>query len=401
PDPNGFGIGFQNRATAEGVRTGITVTGCSVYQNLRYGIAIRGCRDATVKNCLVADNSYGFAISQSRNVLVEENEIAWNLNDGLLVTWDTEDVVVKKNAIHHHSRFAHPDNFQTYRGVKNVLLDSNVLVASGQGAHTQQTVDLTARNNIFAGTSANVFFTSGPDTKNTGTEKEGGGYVLENNTFALFANGAVIIKGPGHKMTGNIFAVQGGKYAYGSDEPSSGVTSKNNRFWISDSSHGILASFKEGRSIRFTNLEDLQTQTGLEEGSDLVDPAFPNAPVRVAGLDGKKISLCTESRLFYEGTDAFKTGDHVEFDFDGVDRVVRDADGESIVIDPPLASAPVTTVLLANWGTKPVGKIDLRTKDKRGSTVNFEAYMRGDFNDDGQRDVPAWPAGITSPRKTL
>ncbi|MFZ4683293.1 MAG: right-handed parallel beta-helix repeat-containing protein, partial [Terrimicrobiaceae bacterium] len=277
PDSNGFGVGFRNRHAAEGVRTGITLAGCAVYQNQRFGIAINRCRDATIKNCLVTDNSYGVAISHSRNVLVEENEIAWNLNDGLVVTWDTEDVVVKKNAIHHHSRFAHPDNFQTYRGVKNVLLDSNVLVASGQGVHTSTTVDLIARNNIFAGASANVFFTSGPDTKSTGTEKEGGGYVLENNTFALFANGAVIIKGPGHKMTGNIFAVQGGKYAYGSDEPSSGVTSKNNRFWISDSSHGILASFKEGRRIGFTNLEDLQKQTGLEEGSDLVDPAFPNA----------------------------------------------------------------------------------------------------------------------------
>ncbi len=399
PAPSGFGIGTQSTSVTEGTRTGLTVEGCAVYQNQRFGVALTRCRDVTVKNCLIVDNSYGITFSYARDVLVENNEIAWNLNDGLIIAWDTEDAIVRGNAIHHHSRFAHPDNFQTYRGVKNVLLDSNLLVASGQGAHTQQTVDLTARNNIFAGTSANVFFTSGPDTKNTGTEKEGGGYVLENNTFSLFANGAVIIKGAGHKMSGNIFDVRGGTYAYGSDVPSTDVQSKNNRFWITNSSHGLIASFKNGRTERFTDLKELQEKTGLEQGSEVGDPQFPAVPVRVVSLDGKRMSECTESKLVYDGEGAFRVGDHVEFDFDGVDRIVREADVTSIVLDPPLATAPVTTVLLANWGTQPVGKIDLSSKDKRGSTVNFEAYLRGDFNTDGKRDIPDWPAGLVSPRK--
>lgn len=399
PSASGFGIGFQNTGATTGARNGVTIESCTVYQNQRFGVVLNGCNDTTLKNSLITDNSYGVTISKSRNVLVQNNEIAWNLNDGLIIAWDTEDAIVKGNVIHHHSRFAHPDNFQTYRGVKNVLLDSNVLVASGQGAHTQQTVDLTARNNIFAGASANVFFTSGPDNKNTGTEKEGGGYVLENNTFTLFANGAVLIKGPGHKMSGNVFDVRGGTYAYGADVPSAAVESKNNRFAMAHSSHNLLASFKDAKSERFSDLKDLQEKTGLEEGSVFGDPQFPSAPVLVASLDGKRISECTESRLVYDGENAFKPGDHVEFDFDGVDRVVRDADATSIVIDPPLPGAPLTTVLLSNWGSKPVGKINLATNDRRGSTVNFEAYMRGDFDNDGKRNVPAWPEGIASPRK--
>lgn len=398
---SGFGIGFQNTAAKNGGRGGITIEGCAVYQNQRFGMSINGTTDAVVKNCLVVDNSYGITCSHSRNVLIENNEIAWNLNDGLIIAWDIEDAVVRGNSIHHHSRFAHPDNFQTYRGVKNVLLDSNVLVASGQGAHTQQTVDLTARNNIFAGSSANLFFTSGPDRKNTGTEKEGGGYVLENNTFSLFANGAVVINGSGHKMANNIFDVRGGKYAYGGDQPPTSVESKNNRFWITNSSHGTIGGFKDGKMLSYKNLSELQEKTGLEEGSEVGDPEFPNVPVRVVSLDGKRISECTESFLVYEGSDAFKAGDHIEFDFDGVDRVVTDTDGSSITIRPPLASAPVTTVLISNWESKPVGKIDLSTRDtKRGSTVNFEAYLRGDFNNDGKRDVPPWPDGIANPRKT-
>lgn len=404
-DPNGLGIGFENSPPAEGLREGIIIESCAVYQNQRFGIKINGCKDITLRRCLVVDNSYGASISKSRNILVEENEIAWNLNDGLVIAWDIEDAIVRKNAIHHHSRFGHPDNFQTYRGVKNLLLDSNVLVASGQGAHNQQAVDVTARNNIFAGASANVFFLSQsePDSKNTGTEKEGGGFTLANNTFSLYANGAVVILGTGHKLEGNVFDIRGGKYAYGGKTPSTAIASKNNRFWISNSPDGMIASLFDGKNLRYSDLGDLQEKTGLEEGSVMGDPEFASVPERLVSLDGGKIHLCTESQLFYAGADAFKTGDHVEFDFDGVDRVVKEADASSVVIDPPLASAPVTTVLMANWGNRPVGKIDLRnrTKDGRGSDVDFEAYMSGDFNGDGKRDVPPWPEGINNPRKKM
>ncbi|CAN5758336.1 hypothetical protein BH09VER1_BH09VER1_12910 [soil metagenome] len=398
---SGSGIGIPSAHLADGQREGLTIESCSIYQNQRFGVRIEGCRDVTLRRCLVADNSYGVTISHSRHVLVEENEIAWDLNDGLVIAWDTEDAIVHRNAIHHHSRFSHPDNFQTYRGVKNVLLDSNVLVASGQSAHTQQTVDLTARNNLFMAPSANSFFTAGPDTKNTGTQKEGGGYTLENNTFSLFPNGAIVLIGTGHKFEGNIFDIRGGKYGYGGDVTPDSIVSKNNRFAISHSEHANLAGFK-GKGLRFNDLEKLQKDTGLEEGSVFGDPQFASIPDRVADIDGKKIAQCTESRLFldYDSTEPFKAGDHIEFDFDGIDRVVKDADGESIVFAPPLASAPLTTVTVTNWGAKPVGKIDLRTKDKHGANLNFEAYLRGDFNDDGQRDAAPWPDGLSSPRQS-
>lgn len=398
---SGSGLGIPSAPLAEGQREGLTIESCSIYQNQRFGVHLEGCRDLTLRRCLVADNSYGVALSKSRNVLVEENEIAWNLNDGLVIAWDIEDAIVRRNAIHHHSRFSHPDNFQTYRGVKNVLLDSNVLVASGQSAHTQQTVDLTARNNLIMAPSANSFFTAGPDTKNTGTQKEGGGYTLENNTFSLFPNGAVVLIGTGHKFEGNIFDIRGGKYAYGGDVAPDSITSKNNRFAISHAEHANLAGFK-GKGQRFNDLEKLQKETGLEEGSVFGDAQFASVPDRVVDIDGKKIALCTESRLFldYDSTEPFKTGDHIEFDFDGIDRVVKGADGESVTIAPPLAAAPLTTVTVTNWGAKPVGKIDLRTKDKHGANLNFEAYLRGDFNDDGQRDAAPWPEGLTSPRQS-
>jgi len=394
--PSGFGIGLQNAGVAD--HEDFLIEGCSVYQNQRFGVSISGARKVTMKNCLVVDNSNGVVVSRSRDILIENNEIAWNHNDGLIFAWDLEDAVVRGNIIHHHSRFAHPDNFQTYRGVKNVLLDSNLIVASCQGAHTQQTVDLVARNNIFAGTSANMFHTSGPDKKNTRTEKPGGGYVLENNTFTLFANGAVIVHGAGHKMSGNLFDLRGGKYAYSANVTPQELQSTNNHFSPGNNPPGLLATFSNGQRTEFRDLAQMQTATGLEAGSSSGDPEFASAPSRIVSLDGDRIAECTTEKLVYEGRDAFSTGDHVEFDFDGVDRVVREAGASHIVIAPPLAAPPVTTVLVANWDSHPVGKIDLPPRGGRGSTVPFEAYFRGDFNNDGVRDVPPWPEGITPPR---
>jgi hypothetical protein len=404
-DPNGYGIGFENTPPAEGTRQGILLESCSIYQNQRFGIRIMNGKDVTVRHCLVVDNSYGATASKSRNVIFEENQIAWNLNDGLVIAWDMEDVIIRKNAIHHHSRFGHPDNFQTYRGVKNLLFESNVLVASGQGAHNQQVVDFTARNNILAGASANVFFLSQPepDSKKTGTEKEGGGFTMENNTFALFANGALVVVGGGHTLQNNVFEIRGGKYAYGGKIAPEVLTSKNNRFWMVNSTGATLANFNDGKNVRYSDLGSLQSKTSLEEGSVEGDPGFPSVPLQVVSLDGKKIHLCTESELHYDGADVFKVGDHLEFDFDGVDRTVKKADTSSVVIDPPLNTAPVSTVLLSHWGNKPVGPIDLKntTHDKRGSDISFEAYMQGDFNNDGKRDVPPWLEKIPSPRRAF
>ncbi len=401
-DPNGFGIGGIETKASPDAGKGVVVESCAIYQNQRFGLNLKGLRDGVIRRCLIADNSYGATISNARNVLIEENQIAWNLNDGLVVAWDAEDIIVRKNAIHHHSRFAHPDNIQTYRGVKNYLLDSNVLMAAGQNAHTQQTVDFTARNNIIGGAVANSFFTSQsePDSKNTGTEKEGGGYVIENNTFTLFANGAIPVNGAGHKFTGNIFDIRGGKYAYGGKISPAELTSTNNLFWRSEARTTQLAALSgEGRKV-FNSVEDFQA-AGLEEGSVYEDPKFAKIPLNVVSLDGKNIASNTESRLFFEGTDQFAVGDHVEYDFDGMDRVVRETDGQSIVIDPPLSQAPVTTVLLIKWGDQPVGPMDFTTKSSQGAKINFEAYMRADFDNDGKRDVPEWPEGIQSPRRTF
>jgi hypothetical protein len=387
---NGFGIG-TGTGGGEGRREGLVIEDCAIYQNGRFGVSLNGVTDATLRRCLVVDNSYGVMVGRSRGVVIEECQVAWNENDGVAVTWGSEDVTLRRNAIHHHSRFGHPDNFQTYRGVKRVTLDSNVLVASGQGAHTQETGALVARNNVFAGSSANLFFTGKGNTTD--------GYRLEQNTFALYPEGGVVLQGEGHSFAGNVFDVRSGSNAYAGKVRPKVFTSTGNHFSLADNAKGVLVSFSEGGFKTFRDPVSLEAATGWESGSTLGEAGFANAPLGAGRLDPNRIGECTAERLLLDPRDGsgIKTGDHVEFDFDGVDRVVTGSAGGEIVIAPALREAPVMGVTVLNWGDRPVSRLDLRGKS--GSTVDVEAFLAGDFNGDGTRDIPAWPDGITPPRK--
>lgn len=393
---NGFGIGANvSPDKAGGQRDGIVIEDCAIYQNARFGITLGSFSHSTVRRCLVADNSYGISLKKSRDITIEECEIAWNENDGLIVTWETENVTIRRNAIHHHSRWAHPDNFQTYRGVNSVTLDSNVLVASGQGVHTQETTNLVARNNIFAGPSANLFFTGKNDTTS--------GYKLDHNTFALFPGGGIVLEGEGHQFEGNIIDVRGGTNGYSGKKKPESFRSTNNLFCLADNGKCLLATFsdaRDGKYKAFKDLEQLQTVAGLENGSVLEDPGYPSAPARVGRLDPDRMVECSASKLVLDARDGsgITAGDHVEFDFDGVDRIVKEVRDKTIVIEPPLKEAPLTSVTVLNWKSHPVSPIDLRSKSGRGSDLDFEAFLRGDFNGDGKRDIPAWPDGIENPR---
>lgn len=385
--PGGFGIG--SKAGADGGRR-IVIENCAVYQNARFGISLNGFSDSAIRRCLVADNSYGLAVARSRGITIEESEIAWNENDGLTVTYGSEAIVIRRNAIHHHSRFAHPDNFQSYRGVKNVTLDSNVLAAAGQGAHMQETEDLVARNNIVAGSSANLFIIG-----KGGTTK---GFLLERNTFALYPEGGIVVDGEGHRFDANILDIGGGKNGYSGKAKPEEFSSTNNLFW--KSGRGALVTFSQGGYQAFDSLPPIQAATGLEAGSVVEDPGFPAAPVSAARLDPVRMAECTAERLVLDPRDGsgIAAGDHVEYDFDGVDRVVKSVSDGGITVEPPLREAPITSVTVLNWKSRPVGPIDLRSKSGRGSNVDFEAFLRGDFNGDGKRDIPAWPDGVHPPR---
>lgn len=393
---NGFGLGANIvNSGAATPREGITIENCAIYQNGRFGITLGSFSKTTLRHCLVTDNAYGVSLKKSSNITIEECQIAWNSFDGLIITWDSANVIVRRNAIHHHSRWAHPDNIQTYKNVKNVTFDSNVVVASGQGVHTQDTVDVVAKNNIMLASSANLFFTGKKDTTS--------GYKLEKNTFALFPAVAIVLDGEKHHFEGNIIDIRGGVTGYSGVKIPQVFTSLNNLFCLPNNQKASLVTFNKsvnGKYTAFKNIEQIQTDTGLEKGSVVQDPNYPSAPVGIGRLDPNSIVVCTASNLILDPNDGsgIAVGDHIEYDFDGVDRIVKEMTGKTIVIDPPLKDAPATSVSVLNWKSHSVAAIDLRSKSGYGSNLDFEAFMRGDFNGDGKRDIPAWPEGIENPR---
>jgi hypothetical protein len=257
-----------------------------------------------------------------------------------------------------------------------------------------------ARNNIFGGSSANLFFVSSDVFKKGGPEKKGSGYTIEGNTFALFPNAGLVVSGANHTLRNNVFELRSSGHVYGGNFTPSGISSTDNLFWAFGDKNRFLACVTDGKFAGFATLEDLQSKTGLETNSVFKDPGFASVPAFVSEIDGKRIAECTTDRLFLSDSGVFQVGDHVEYDFDGVDRVVKETDGDSIVISPPLTEAPVTAVTVMQWGKQPVKKLNLAQSTGKGSNLNVEAFFQGDFNADGQSDVPPWPPGIQNPRQS-
>ena len=74
-----------------------------------------------------------------------------------------------------------------------------------------------------------------------------------------------------------------------------------------------------------------------------------------------------------------------------------------IVVDKPLAEPPLAIQSIANWGDKTDFTWDLHLAagspakgagpngGNLGSSVDVQAYIKGDFNGDGKRDLPVLP----------
>ena len=106
-------------------------------------------------------------------------------------------------------------------------------------------------------------------------------------------------------------------------------------------------------------------------------------------------------------TDLFEVGDNIETNFDGVVRTVTakgsDSHGSYLEYSPPHDEVLEHGGVVANWKTKTDFSLDLRVQAGSpaigggqgggdiGCDLNMQEFRQGDFNGDGQRDVPVWP----------
>ena len=367
----------------------VIISGCILHNHGFIGALLRDVNDVTIRRNIFLYNSYGLGLHTVSNSVIEENEIAYNTTDGLIVTYNTTNVDVRRNYLHHHLLWGHPDGIQTYIGVKNVRFIDNLLIGSGQSFMMADTSDGLLKGNMIIGSAAySVVF---------GVEN----HRVHNNTIALSGYGCVNFRGNNYDVRENIF-VTGDEYCI---FPVRGV-----KDYVGDRNLLYNAPGLAQKTVVVSdkgwhrNFAEYRRATGYDRNSVYGDPGFRNAPAIFAVLDFQRVADCSRSTFYLGGGSRhFKVGDTIEMNFDGVPRKVIARDNAAITVSPALKAKPMTPSLVCNWGRNNDLSLDLRLADDSpgaklgasggpvGSIIDIAAYQRGDFNADGKRDLPDIP----------
>jgi hypothetical protein len=380
-------IGNDINKQVSGACQSITIKGCTIHHNGRFGFAGRGYKDLKFLGNLVYRNEYGVSLGGQNGTLIEGNEIAENLVDGLIIGGGSHDITVRRNYIHHHSLFGHPDNIQLHSDVKNITFEDNFVLGSGQTAMMEACDNITFRNNTFAGSAANMMIMG------HGNATHGR---WERNTFALWTMSLFSLTAQDYELKDNIMVNNGGAIFY--SIPAKGTFTSDHNLWYIAPGIGTrlggMAGADKSQSAKFNSLDDIRTKSGQETTSEMKDPQFKNAPMYCVVLDSKRIGDCTCDKLIVPEGDAarFAKGDVVEVHFDGVVRKVTTIDGGTLTIDPPLSEIPDRPLFISNWKDKTNFVLDFTSpfNDQFGSKINTAAYQRGDFDGDGKPDRPLY-----------
>jgi hypothetical protein len=225
---------------------------------------------------------------------------------------------------------------------------------------------------------------------------------IVGNTLAFPGYSCFSLTSENYEVRRNIFAMGHGGTFYGV-RGVKGYQGDHNLFWAGPGQEGGLP---DGKAWHRSVASFQKANPDLEAHSKVADPQFVSAPVAYAVLDSKRLNQCTRARLYLRDGNGgrFAAGDVVEINFDGVPRQVVTVDAASITVEPPLDEIPPKPYVVANWKTNRSLRLDLRVgKDSPahmlgpeeqpvGSTLDIPAIRRGDFDGDGERDVPSYPA---------
>jgi hypothetical protein len=389
--------GGKNGIELTGGAANVTIQNCVIHHNDYAGVRAHGSEAVTVRRSVVQWNEYGVMFGESKKALVEECDIGWNGTDGMIFSWNSDDVTLRRSYVHHHLLWGHPDNTQTYRNVTNLKFEDNLLLGSGQSLMSEQTDGGAFTGNMVVGSMANMFIFGHASAKNM---------TLSRNTLAFPGYQCVVMSAENYTFRENMFVVGRPNQAY-STKGVKGYAGDRNLFFGSERGAGARGRILQSDARYHTAVEDFAAVTGTDVNSKLADPKFRNAPIAFAVLDDKKIAQSTAERMFIRGgAGLFKQGDVVEFNFDGKPRRVTAIDAETITVSPALPEAPTKTWLVSIWGDNDKLALDLRPGDGSpaltlgeggkpvGSSVDIQAYQRGDFDGDGKRDLPELPPGL-------
>lgn len=402
--------------TAGGRGTGIQITdsefievrNCIAHSSQHAGISVNQSEQIKLTHNIVFGNDTGINVYTSKHVTIEANEIAANQMDGLIISgsrsgkrnpddlWPTSDIAIRNNYIHHHLDLGHPDNIQTYFGVRNLQIEDNLLLFSGQGIMMSDTEQGTLSGNIIYGAAAMLAIFGHNSTND---------WTLERNTFGLGYWGSCNLSGNDYRFFENVF------YANDLGVPETYSGDRNLLSTGTYNSSRLIT--KKPRWIKHESIASFTTATGHDGHSQYADPQFINAPSQQIAVDAGNLANTADTvNMRKKGaTKGFKVGDTIEINGDGIARKVTAVGSLKLEFTPPLPRPPFRNTLIWNWNQGSDFQLDLNyaptspaltmgeAETPIGSAINIPAYQRGDFNGDGVRDLPtlnaelqeAWP----------
>jgi len=378
----GHGIGSWS-PTAEDIAVG----NCWVHHNLGTGLYIHCTNNAVLRGNLVEWNGNGVACANDRGVVIEANEIAWNEFDGLVAGGKSTDVAIRRNYIHDHSLWGHPDNIQFHGGLTGVVIEQNVVINGGQAIMMEQCDRGVIRGNVIAGSAAVAVIHGHRNVTN---------FHVVGNTIAFCGYGPLSFTGRNYVVRHNIL-YPGGEAATIGVASTEGFTSDYNLLFKPPGLRGCFAAFGRNWPRDFAAWQKV---SGQDAHSVSADPLFLNAPKYCIQTEDRRLTECTAQKLLLRGsTDIFAPGDHVEVFFDGVVRTVKSVGPDHIVIAPPLPEPPAKGGLVLNWKQKTSFALDLRVAPNSpargageggadiGADLDIQAFARGDVDADGKPDI--------------
>lgn len=391
------GTGLQIMRTDD-----VAVSRCIFHNNAGNGVSTRQSNNVRIQNCISVANGLGIGIASGQNVLVEGNEVALNMIDGINVAGnvtgrpggepESSHVTVRRNYFHHHLLLSHPDNVQAFRGVKNFTLEGNLLLFGGQGIMTEEVDGGTVRNCVVVGTAA-VAVIFGHSNSNDWT--------VENCTVGLGGWGAFSLTGKDYRVHDNILWNNPL-----SVEPT--VTSDYNLYFLTKAEQHVCLTGKP-RWRSFLTPAEVANALGREQHSRRADPKFRNAPFCQAvapqdeGNGPDRLALRVGRDV---GLADFREDDRIEINGDGVLRRITAVEAKAIRFAPPLPVRPFRDALVWNWKRATSTALDLRPQEgspaltageggkRPGAALDIPAFQRGDFDGDGTRDIPELPQDL-------
>lgn len=371
----------------------IRVQHCRFYDNGNHGIMMRGTQNGRINNNLTTFNgNTGIVIHGCTQGEVSENEVSYNGIDGVVVSWNSAEITIARNYVHHQLLWGHPDGMQIYRNVRNLRFLDNLILAVGQTLMCEEAEQVEFSGNICAGSGANMLICGHKNARD---------FTISKNTFLFPGYSAIAMSADNYQVTQNAFVVGHKGIAFAVNEETN-YQGQKNLFW---SGPGLDSNILRSWSSSSQDLAAFQTTTGQDTDSIYESPGFRNAPTLYDVIDHRKLSECTAERFFlrFKGEN-MEVGDVIEINFDGVSREITAVAEGSITVKPALQRQPVKGWLIVNWKDNCNFQLDLQPakgsplldvdgdgKQFIGSSVNVANYQRGDFDGDGQRDCPDIP----------